>query len=292
MKSRFALAAALVATLFAVPAPLGTAATAADRAAGVRCFSFVIGLLPDDRLTVRAMENATALRETITAAALPWPATSLSIYATEEIGGGVSTLMDAYSPGQRPVRFNLIKLEAEDTFRVTFHSRQTRAFPARLTAGSGTTKVYGVDRSGHLKVWTRYANRAGKLYLDNPEVVFKNVGLKALGTMYAYTINRMKTDVLFGITKRGALVQYQIPWRKPEDARKIVIRRTGFNNYDALSLGTCNRNNRFAAIYAIDKQNNRAVLFSLTDMLNPKVRNLVNRGPVAPESNWRLRAVL
>lgn len=269
------------------------ASAGAAEAATPTCEAAVAGVLPDGRLLERFVRNVRLVKEHKTAAPLPFRVDSISFQGVEKVEGGRVLKLGTYTAGARPRNIDVTRLDASTTMTAKVTKVYRRAFAPRIVAGSGNYYVYGIDRTGNLKRWTRYRDSAGNLWFDAPRVVARNMGgLRTLSYYGTPKIDGTWRDVLYGTTRSGALKQFQVPWRKPSAPKITTLRRTGFAAYTGLSLATCNLSGTHLSIIAIDRLHNRARWYTLPSQFSPKGSNLVRRGLVAPGANWRLHATL
>lgn len=277
----------LVAGLLALPQPALQAS-----AAGVECYTGVYGVLPSGKILAREVSNRAVVSDLTSSNALSVKPTAMSFYNWEDVEGGRGALFDVYVPGTRPRRMQTLLPTDATEFSFKQVSRQARTFSSKLAAQSGSYYVYGVDRSGRLMQWTRYQSRSGALYLANAKLVARGMGgLKTLVLNSAQRKDGVKFDLLYGTTRKGALMQFQVPWLKPGNSKVTTIRRTGFAKVTGLSTSVCNQDVTHGSILAVNRKANTAQWFTLRNQLRPSGERLVNHGRIAKNANWRITAV-
>ena len=184
-------------------------------------------------------------------------------------------------------------MDASENLSTTVTSTNSHSFSPRLVALSGRYYVYGVDSSGDLKRWTRFVDSNGQYYYSGVKIVAHNMGgLHTLSWSWTYQINGKYVDFLYGTTASGRLLQIRIPWSSPGTETIETLATSGFASYDELSLSVCNDSDNYLSIVAINSVDGTARWFTKPYVrTDPHRSPVVNRGLIAPESDWHLHAV-
>jgi hypothetical protein len=286
------VAATLAGTSLASPAPAIGAANVSERA-GLNCPVGVRGFTSDGRLVSRSLDNDTVTSDKISANALSFRPRAISGVGGREIEGGFEESFTSISADGRTRVITLTQLAAEETTTVSVTPMRNRNFYQRLLVSASGYYEYMVSGRGVLNRWTTAQDARGRIFFTNPVLVRKGLGnLKTLTYSWTMRIDGRKTDVLWGTTKQGALVQLQIPVRNLGKSELRTVKRSGFKDVTGLSASFCNQNPAHLTFLAIEAGNNRARWFTLRNQVSPKAANLVNHGVVAAGVNWRIRAVI
>ncbi|HET7736915.1 MAG TPA: hypothetical protein VFK52_13130 [Nocardioidaceae bacterium] len=282
---RTLIAVGLVSGLLTVPQP-------ALQAAGIVCNTFVAGVTPDRHILFRDVTNRRVYDEIVSEEARNKMPTAMTYYGARDEAGKRLAEFDVYVPSTRTRRLQASWAEGGDAFSVKELWTESSFWYSKVAASSGTYYVYGVDYSGRLRQWTRYRNDRRSVFVDTPKTIARNMGgIKTLVFNHSRRFDGVRVDVLYGTTRKGALLQFRIPWRKPENAKITTIRRTGFAKFTGLSTSSCNRTTDHLSIIAINAKANTAKWFTMRNQMKPSGKNLVNRGLIAKDADWRITAV-
>jgi hypothetical protein len=268
-----------------------TSTGTADAAATPSCNTLVSGILPSGRLIERAVHNTRMTDEKRTSGALPYKVDYMYGYDYQKVYGGYVHHYIAHTAGQ-PARAFLIKeVTGSPSLGLMSQGHYQLSPKGRLFADSGRYYTYGVDPSGNLMRWTRFTDNRHDLWFGSAKRVKSGMGgLRTLSFMFTWVSSAGRKDVLYGTTKSGALVQFQIPWSTPAKPKLTTVKKTGFSSYTGLSLSWCNASGTLGSFIAIDKTHNQARWYTLAGQMSPKAANLVRHPLVAPGTNWRLHA--
>ena len=290
--ARIATAVALIAG--GVFATTAATSTAADAAAAPSCPTTVSGFQSDGRLVQRAVRGTQVVGEKKSATALSYPVEDAVVMGVADVKDGWVAYVDTFTAGKMPHAIDVTNVSTSASLSVKPDAdfRYVGRPNGHLIAGSGRYYIYGLDANGALKRWTRVGD-GGDLAFDNrgAKVVKKGMsGLRTLSYSSTFKIGGALTDVLYGTTTSGALLQFQIPWGHPERVKTTTLRKTGFSAYRGLSLSYCGSNPTYLSFVAIDRVHNQARWFTLRNQTTPVSANLVQRGLVGKGLNWHLHA--
>lgn len=255
------------------------------------CEGLVGGLDADNHVVSRHWKNGNIESEkksaaTVSAQYLTW------LGSQSLAGGGSVSGYVAFRYDQAPQIYHVTTKATSSTLSVKYIRKFTKRFKGRLVTTGGGFGTYAVDGNGNLRQWTRYADDAGRIWLDTPKTVATNMGgLKTLSYSWTFKIDGVYTDVLYGTTASGKLLQFQIPIDNPTNEKITRLASGGFGAYDWISPAGCNGKIHYAALVAIDHETNSARLFTLPSQTVPKAYRLADRGPVGEGADWNLHAV-
>lgn len=274
---------------------------AQERATPANCSTDMLGVTGANRLVHRRLTRGVPDRpDNVAPRRLPFTPTSLAYGSTDHDGSDIVYDLLALN-SDRTLRMLTVRSDVPST-ELSWTSRPlaNRNFRHRLLAGS---KLYyfAVDPRGTLRRWYLLRNADGKQYLGRSQVVRRGMGnLKTLSYYHSFNLRGHHTAILFATTRSGGLMQIRVgdrdPARKDDPVGKVRVvqlRKRGFGNYDLASLSTCNRRYEDPALTYIDRSANVARLYSLGNgVWKPEATRLVNRGQVARDLNWRIRAAI
>lgn len=268
-------------------------------AATPTCVQGVPGVTGGQKLIYRRLRNLSlASPDYLASSALPFNVASSAYKTGRSTEGGSETELITLNGDGRPRVVTMIL--TGDTSQLSWRSKLllNRGFQHRLIASVGGYYYFMVDKQGTLRRWTMYRNDRDQLYFANGKIVARGMG--GLRTLTGYTkpkLGGVRTAILFGSTRSGALLQIRVGDTNPNTShepvgrvRVITIKKRGFARYTNLSPGSCNRNPDFASFTAIDRKANIAHLYTLKQVSAPRASNLVFRGRVARNAHWRIRA--
>jgi hypothetical protein len=273
-------------------AALVAAAPPAAQAATPICKTGVVGVLDaDGTLVQREVSGNLVKSERKTADKLPFGATNLLWFGSTKISTGYVYYIHTFSPDGHPRNVSVYDRTAEPNLTTKVTYTYLHSFNPRLVAGSGRYYIYGVDKTGTLKRWTRnLGSQNFYSYTDAKTVATNMGGLRTLSYSNSYKLGGKVYDFLVATTASGALKQIRIPWSSPGSETIKTLGRSGFQNYTGLSLSFCNDSTNYLSVVAINRTTGVARWFSLANVLAPDPDNLVNRGSIAPEYDWHMHA--
>ena len=284
----------LVAVLGLAGGALVAASPAATSVAAATpvCETALMGVQADGKLIERNVVGAEIKRERTTADKLPYGANNLLWFGSTKISGGYVFYIHTFSPDGHPRNISVYDRDAAANLTTKVTTTYVHSFSPRLVADSGRYYIYGVDKTGTLKRWTRVNSNGTYLYSDARTVASNMGGLHTLSYSYTYKLDGKMYDFLVATTASGALKQIRIPWSAPGSETIKTLGRAGFQNYTSLSPAFCNDNPNYLMVLAINNTTGQARWFTLANLLAPNPDNLVNRGLVAPDADWHLHATV
>ncbi|HET7736916.1 MAG TPA: hypothetical protein VFK52_13135 [Nocardioidaceae bacterium] len=291
MTRRRALAVLSVVSSLTFTTLLPAEAATPQRAAGLTCSTGVRGFTADGKMVSRGFANATLKSDKISGNSLPVVPRGISILSGKEIEGGFSETYTSINPDGRARLITLTQLTASETTTVSAKNMKNSGFYQRLLTSADSYYEYMVDGRGVLRRFTTTQDQRGRISFEDPVVVRRKLGsLKSLTYAGAMRINDLRTDLLWGTTKKGALVQLRIPVKKLGQSSLRVVKRGGFADVTGLVPSYCNNKVSHVSLIAVEAANNRARWFTLRDQATPKAANLVNHGLIGEGLNWRIRS--
>ena len=135
---------------------------------------------------------------------------------------------------------------------------------------------------------TRFRN--GDLrYTDKVTVGGGYADLTSLQSSMSFFYRGLEREYLYATTSTGALKQIAVPLRKPRKEKVRTLKDSGYAGVTELAWSTCNGNDTFASLIAIDPVANTATWTTVRDAITGPRAKL--RGPVSGGADWNLVAV-
>jgi hypothetical protein len=270
--------------------PARTAAPSAAAAAKISCGTQVVGVTNNRTLILRDLNNDAIVGEKTATRALPFKPSSMALAWAKDTQRGYNLGVRTINPHGRPTILTVKAVDGRPHVTYTSDRMLNRSFSPRAFAGSASFYVFTTTR-GVVKRWTSYHNRRGQLFYDDPVVVTKNApAMATLSYALRKRVDGARSDILWGTTKSGALVQMRVPVTHPDRAKIIVVKRRGFAEVTGLSLSFCGGHAASLSIMAISKSNNNATWYTLKKQFSPRATNLTKHGLAGVGANWRLNA--
>jgi hypothetical protein len=273
-----------------MPTPDALRASAAKAAdARITCSTQVVGVTEDRKIIIRTLTNATIDEEKQSFGALPFDPSGTAFFEYHEIKHGYTMGIRAVNPHRRPAIFTVKQLNGKPNLTFTTKRMGPAHFTAGVFAGSAGYYVFAVVH-GTVTRWTTFKDRRGHLSYGDPRVVARSTNLTTLSFTFRKKVPGGVSDVLWGTTRAGELVQLRVPIDDPRDSRLRIVKRRGFDDVSDISLGFCGGHASTLSIIAIDGSANEATWYTVRDQFAPRASNVTNRGLAGDGADWRIHA--
>jgi|GEM_PF-4754291 len=276
--------------------PALAASTAGSPREALSCHDLVTGFDADGHVVLRFITNGDMAREVVTERSFGFDVLDATMEGVSEgTEGGIDMNIGTISRDGRP-RWVYVDVYGEP---IRGHTSFAQAKPfarrtpqQRLLTEAASYFVYMVDTRGRLNRWTTFETETGPYYYGKPMLIRRGMkGLRSLEWNGTMKVQGRRTDLVWATTRAGALIQIQIPVRKPEKNRVLFVKRRGFADVSGLSAGVCNNDKDIASLVTVERSNDRAKWFTLRRQTAPRSSPLVAQGRVARTSSWELRAI-
>lgn len=288
-----AAVAAAVTALSSIAMASPTGAASAPSQAATDCQARIFGITQQGKFLQRDVAGTDVVEQKATATALSYRPTNTGFFTSTEVTGGLRMKFTTIAPDGRP---RILTVTDKFAQQETTHSTSlmlNRNFEPRLFTNSGGYHVFAITNRLEFKRFITYRNDNGRLFFGDPKTIPLGLtGLKTLSFYNRQSIGGVATDILYGTTKSGALMQIRVPVKRPANARAITIKQRGFGQYTGLSLGRCGDTAATAFIVAINANENRANRFILQNQARPSAANLSAARRMDTSYGWVLRATL
>jgi hypothetical protein len=165
---------------------------------------------------------------------------------------------------------------------------QQRSFTPRLYADGGTFYAYTLN-GGTLKRWALTRYRDGDVRYARPTRVGGGFGdLTALQAASVTRVRGVESELLYGATSEGQLLQIVVPLAHPSHARTHKLATSGYEGVTELAWSYCNNQRDHHTLIAIDPVGNRATWTTIKHAFSRPHAKL--RGDVTGVADWHLSA--
>ena len=271
-------------TLVALPA----GAAGEPQRARLKCVTGVVGVDSTGHVRVDSVRNDRVKESSRSSATLPAAVTAWGLYDTQDTRRGQILRLDAVTADGTPRRVTLNL--REDKVGVDSSRYDQSDFAPRLFADGYGFYAYTVSDSGELERFTltRFGN--GDLrFADQVTVGSGYADLTSLQSSMFFTHKGVEREYLYATTTGGALKQIAVPARKPHKEKVRTLRPSGYEGVTELSWSTCNGNDQYASLVAINPTANTATWTTVRNSVTKPRAKL--RGPVRGSTDWNLSAV-
>lgn len=271
-------------------AALGVPAAASGETARARltCVTGVVGVDSTGHVRVDSVRNDRVTESRRSSATLPASVTGWGLYDSQETKSGQVLRLDAVTVDGTPRR---VTLDLTDGKVGVESSRYDQSgFAPRLFADGYGFHAYTVSDAGKLQRWTltRFGN--GDLrFADKVTLGSGYADLTSLQASMFFTHRGVEREYLYATTTGGALQQIAVPVSKPRKEKVRTLRQSGYDGVTELSWSTCNGNDQYASLVAINPATNTATWTTVRNSVTRPRTKL--RGPVSGSSDWNLSAV-
>ena len=270
-----------------VPSDVG----ASPQPSKLSCPLQLIGVNDARRLVIRLVTNAT-IDEEKTTGVLPFDPKAMALFDFKALSRGYRVGVRAISPGHSPSVFKVTQLDSRPGLTYTNERMLNAAFNPHVFAGSGGYFVFAVSPNGKVvKRWSTLEDRRGRLTYDDHKLVTTHAPrIQTLSFSIRKKLDGVTTDVLWGTTVDGGLIQLRVPVDHPARAKVVTVKQSGFDSVTGLSMSYCGQHPSTLSFVAIDRAANAATWYTLVNQFSPRAKNLVDRGLVGDGADWHLHA--
>lgn len=280
MRTRIALALAastLVVgpTASAVP-PLDDV-TSSERAGKPKCATGLVVATSDRRVRYDSVDRDKVVNSVSGKGKLGFKVKAWGFYDDVDTKQGRDLQLNAItSKGDRRVTL-AIAGDKQMGLSSTAYSKAS-GFKPVLFADGYTFYAYIVTKTGQLQRWalTRYAG--GKIRFASKVVLAKGLDLTSLQSTTLFELKGRDSEVLYGTTSDGALLQFTVPLNKPTAMKTRTILDSGLPGVTELSWSICDDKLDYSSLIAVDPDAGVARWVTVKDS-NSKPKGVI-QGPV------------
>lgn len=260
----------------------------ADKAK-LTCYAGLVGAEADRHVRYDAIKNGKVTDSFRSKGRLGFPVTAWGYFdATETKSGGRILRLDAIAKNGVPRQ---VTITQEKSGRIT--GLRATAFgqsgfkPDLFSEGYGFY-AYTIDK-GVLKQWSLTRLRSGKLKYTNPVKIGAGYDeVTSLQVTNTFKVKGVLKEVAFATTADGALIELQIPQKKPQKTKVRTLADTGYAGTTELVWSICNNDLEHIWLAAIDPSADLATWTTIKDVVGKPEATL--QGEITGGKGWDLTA--
>jgi hypothetical protein len=291
MRASIALALAASTLLVAGPVTAMSAHSDHGRAAKAKltCFAGVVGADPKGRVRYDTIKNGKVTDSVRSKAKLGFPVTAWGYFdVTGTKSGGSVLRLDAVAKNGVPRQISITQDKKGKITALGSTAFDQKSFKPDLFAEGDGFYAYTID-NGVLKQWVTTRLRNGKLKYTKPVKIDNGYdAVTSLQMTYIYKDKGVDKEVAYATTSDGALLQLEIPQKKPQKTKSKVLADTGYAGVTELVSSFCNEDFTYIWLAAIDPVADVATWTTIKDVVGKPKATL--QGEITGGKGWDLTA--
>jgi hypothetical protein len=257
--------------------------------AGLTCYAGVVGAESDKHVRYDSIKNGKVTGSVRSKARLGFPVTAWGFFdLTSTKSGGAVLRLDAVAKNGVPRQVSITQDKKGKIIALGSTAFDQKSFePDLFTEGDGYY-AYTID-NGVLKQWVTTRLRNGKLKYTHPVKIGNGYdAVTALQATYIYKDKGVVKEIAYATTSEGALLQLDIPQKKPQKTKTKVLADTGYAGVTELVSSFCNEDREHIWLAAIDPAADTATWTTVKDVLGKPTATL--QGEITGSKGWDLTA--
>lgn len=263
--------------------------TGHDRAAKLTCYAGVAGVDSNRRVVYYSLKNGKVTDITRSKGKLGFPVDAWGFFDADETKGGGRTLtLDAVTPSGTPRQVTITQEKSGRITKLASRALDQDGFEPDLFAEGYGYFAYTLEGS---KLFRYSLNKlpSGKIRYGSRTKLA--AGYADLTSLQVATIEKVKgvaKEIVYGTTAEGALLQMQVPLKKPGKLKVRRLADTGYAGVTELVWSACDDDYDPFELVAIDPKAGVATWTTIVDPVG-KARTTL-RGEVTGGKGWDLTA--
>lgn len=253
------------------------------------CFAGVVGAEADGRVRYDSIKNGKVTDSVRSKGKVGFPVTAWGYYDSKVTKAGGRVLqLDAIAKNGVPRQVTITQAKSGKVTAIRSTAfRQSNFEPDLFTEGYGFY-AYTMDR-GVLKQWTLTRLRSGGLKYTTPVKIGSGYAdVTSLQVTNIFEVKGVLKEVAFATTADGALLELQIPQKKPRKTKVKQLADTGYAGVTEMVWSICNNDGQHIYLAAIDPVADVATWTTVKNVLGRPKATL--HGEITGGRGWDLTA--
>ena len=257
--------------------------------AGLGCEMIVTGLDSANRLKEYVVSdgNVGLVRSS---KKLGFGLTGLGFISSDTDDGATTVRLAGTGADGVPRQVTVVERGDTRLLRVSAIPFAQKNFKPKLFTDAYGFYAYTINHVGALQRWTLTRLRSGKLSYRDPVTLKTNLKNTLALTTAAYR-GKPAADILYTVTRLGALRLLSVPYGTPETASFQTLSARGYAGVTELSSGYCKGKDR-GVVAGINPGAGTATWTVVTKLRSPAVAKAYPKGKIRGKVGWRLHAVM